>query len=67
MWTRERLLERVWGPDYPGVERVVDVHMAALRRKLGDDPERPSFIETVRGVGYRFRDEGPGPGGGERT
>lgn len=59
VWTRERLLERVWGPDYPGVERVVDVHMAALRRKLSDDPERPHFIETVRGVGYRFRDEAP--------
>jgi len=57
VWTRERLLERVWGPDFPGVERVVDVHMAGLRRKLGEHPDAPRFIETVRGVGYRFRDD----------
>ena len=57
-WTRERLLERVWGPDFPGTERVVDVHITGLRKKLADDPERPRFIETVRGVGYRFRDAG---------
>lgn len=56
-WTRERLLERVWGPDFPGTERVVDVHINALRRKLGDDADQPRFIETVRGVGYRFKDE----------
>lgn len=56
VWTRERLLERVWGPDYPGVDRVVDVHMNALRRKLNDDAIEPRFLETVRGVGYRFRD-----------
>lgn len=55
-WTRERLLERVWGGDFPGTERVVDVHVTGLRKKLGDDPDRPRFIETVRGVGYRFRD-----------
>ncbi len=56
-WSRERLLERVWGPDFPGTERVVDVHITALRRKLGDPPDAPRFLETVRGVGYRFRDE----------
>ena len=56
-WSRERLLERVWGPDFPGTERVVDVHITALRRKLSDSPEAPRFLETVRGVGYRFRDE----------
>lgn len=55
-YPRERLLERVWGPDFFGVDRVVDVHIASLRKKLGDDPERPRFIETVRGVGYRFRE-----------
>lgn len=58
-WSRERLLERVWGPDFPGTERVVDVHITALRRKLGDPPDAPRFLETVRGVGYRFRDEDP--------
>ncbi|WP_189072963.1 winged helix-turn-helix domain-containing protein [Deinococcus sedimenti] len=56
VWTRERLLDRVWGGDDPVVERVVDVHLAGLRRKLGEDAARPRFIETVRGVGYRFRD-----------
>ncbi|PTA69269.1 response regulator transcription factor [Deinococcus arcticus] len=58
VWSRARLLERVWGPDFPGVERVVDVQMAALRRKLGEQPDHPRFIETVRGVGYRFREDG---------
>jgi two-component system, OmpR family, alkaline phosphatase synthesis response regulator PhoP len=55
VWSRERLLERVWGADFPGIERVVDVRIAALRKKLGDDPEQPRFIETVHGVGYRFK------------
>ena len=57
VWTRERLLERVWGTDYPGVDRVVDVHMTALRRKLRDDASEPRYLETVRGVGYRFRED----------
>jgi two-component system, OmpR family, alkaline phosphatase synthesis response regulator PhoP len=56
VWSRERLLERVWGADFPGIERVVDVRIAALRKKLGDEPEAPRFIETVHGVGYRFRE-----------
>ena len=56
VWHRERLLEKVWGPDFPGVTRVVDVRIAALRRKLGDEAERPTFIETVHGVGYRFKE-----------
>jgi DNA-binding response OmpR family regulator len=51
--TRERLLERVWGYDYPGETRTVDVHIRRLRRKLGEAAERR--IETVVGVGYRFR------------
>ena len=53
--SRQQLLDRVWGVDFVGDEHVVDVHLANLRRKLGEDPSRPSFIETVRGVGYRFR------------
>lgn len=57
LWTRERLLERVWGPEFPGVTRVVDVHITGVRRKLGDDPDSPRFIETVRGMGYRFRED----------
>jgi DNA-binding response OmpR family regulator len=54
--TRQQLLDRAWGADYVGDEHVVDVHLANLRRKLGDDAARPSFIETVRGIGYRFRE-----------
>ncbi|MDL2335995.1 MAG: response regulator transcription factor [Chloroflexota bacterium] len=55
VFSRQRLLDRVWGMDYVGDEHVVDVHLVNLRRKLGEDPVRPQFIETVRGVGYRFR------------
>ena len=54
--TRQQLLDRVWGIDYVGDEHVVDVHLANLRRKLGDDASRPSYVETVRGVGYRFKE-----------
>ncbi len=53
-FTRAQLLDRVWGNDYFGDDHVVDVHIANLRKKLGDDPARPQFITTVRGVGYRF-------------
>lgn len=56
-WPRERLLKRVWGADFPGTERVVDVHITGLRKKLGDTSDTPRFIETVRGVGYRFKEE----------
>jgi DNA-binding response OmpR family regulator len=54
--TRQQLLDRVWGIDYVGDEHVVDVHLANLRRKLGDDASRPTYVETVRGVGYRFKE-----------
>ncbi len=56
VYTRQQLLDRVWGEDFVGDEHVVDVHMASVRRKLGDDAARPRIIETVRGVGYRLRD-----------
>ncbi|MGI9048718.1 MAG: winged helix-turn-helix domain-containing protein [Rubrobacteraceae bacterium] len=54
VFSRSRLLERVWGGDYFGDERVVDVHVRNLRKKLEDDASSPRFVETVRGVGYRF-------------
>ncbi len=54
VFTRDQLLERVWGWDYFGVDRVVDVHVGNIRKMLGDDPSDPRFIATVRGVGYKF-------------
>ncbi len=57
---RQRLLDRVWGLDYVGDEHVVDVHLANLRRKLGEEAATPRFIETVRGIGYRLREDNPG-------
>ena len=54
VFTRENLLETVWGWDYFGVDRVVDVHISNLRKILLDDPSAPSLIATVRGVGYKF-------------
>lgn len=52
--TRRQLLERVWGFDFYGDERVVDVHIRNLRRALGDDAGAPTWVATVRGVGYKF-------------
>jgi len=52
--TREILLEKVWGYDYPGDTRTVDVHVHWLREKIEPEPGRPRYIKTVRGVGYRF-------------
>lgn len=54
VFTRRQLLERVWGWDYFGTERVVDVHIGNLRKVLADDAANPRFIATVRGVGYKF-------------
>ncbi|MGD8753230.1 MAG: response regulator transcription factor, partial [Anaerolineales bacterium] len=52
--SRERLLDVVWGWDYPVGSRAVDSRVAELRRVLDDDPSQPRFIETVPGQGYRF-------------
>jgi two-component system alkaline phosphatase synthesis response regulator PhoP len=54
--SRDQLIEQVWGYDYYGDERVVDVHIGRLRKKIEDDPTSPSFVVTVRGAGYRFED-----------
>ena len=51
---RETLLDKVWGYEYIGETRTVDVHIRYLRKKVEDDDKNPKFIETIRGVGYRF-------------
>jgi DNA-binding response OmpR family regulator len=56
--SRDLLLERVWGLDFIGDSRTVDVHIRWLREKIEPDPSRPRYIQTVRGIGYRF--EAPG-------
>jgi len=57
VFTRESLLEKVWGYEFSGDTRTVDVHIRHLRQKLSDDFSFPDYIETVRGVGYRFAEE----------
>jgi DNA-binding response OmpR family regulator len=52
--TRRQLIEAVWGEPWVGDERMVDVHIRNLRRKLGDDADAPRFVRTVRGAGYRI-------------
>ena len=54
MLSREQLLDQVWGYDYLGDSRLVDVAVKRLRAKVEEDPTQPCLIETVRGVGYRF-------------
>ena len=55
-FSRQQLIDAVWGPTWVGDEHLVDVHVGHLRRKLGDDASRPRFVRTVRGVGYRMGD-----------
>jgi two-component system, OmpR family, phosphate regulon response regulator PhoB len=54
VWAREQLLDRVWGMDFIGDRKTVDVHIRWLREKLEIDPSQPQYITTVRGFGYRF-------------
>jgi len=53
--TREVILERVWGYDFPGNTRTVDVHIRKLRQKVERDDSQPDYIQTVHGIGYRFK------------
>jgi two-component system response regulator RegX3 len=55
--TREFLIEELWGPDYFGDTKTLDVHVKRLRQKLERDPHHPEHLVTVRGLGYRFLDE----------
>jgi DNA-binding response OmpR family regulator len=58
VFSRDQLMDRVWGyRDYAG-GRVVDSHVARIRRKLGDEAGEPRYIRTVHGVGYAFREDG---------
>ncbi len=57
VYSRERLLELIWGADYPGDARTVDVHIRRLREKIEENPSMPRYVQTKWGVGYYFKDE----------
>lgn len=57
VFRRDELLDKLYPNGELVVDRVIDVHIGKLRQKIGDDPNSPSFIHTVRGIGYRFSDE----------
>ena len=54
VFSRDQLLERVWGSNFAGIDRVVDVHIGLIRKKLEEDPADPKLIQTIRGVGYKL-------------
>ncbi len=54
VWSRDKLLEQIWGHDYFGDSKTVDVHIRWLREKLEENPSDPAYLQTVRGFGYRF-------------
>lgn len=56
VWSRAQLIDKLWGSDFFGDERVVDTHIARLRKKVEIDPSNPTFIKTVTGFGYKFED-----------
>jgi DNA-binding response OmpR family regulator len=56
VWNRTQLIDKLWGSDFFGDERVVDTHIARLRKKIEPDPATPTFVKTVIGVGYKFED-----------
>ena len=57
VWNRTQLINRLWGKDFYGDDRVIDNHIARLRKKIEPDPTHPRFVKTVLGVGYKFEDE----------
>jgi two-component system, OmpR family, alkaline phosphatase synthesis response regulator PhoP len=57
VWSRTQLIDKLWGNDFFGDDRVVDTHIRRLRKKIEPDPANPSFIKTVVGLGYKFEDE----------
>lgn len=56
VWERGQLIEKLWGDDFFGEERVIDTHIARLRKKVEPNTGKPQFIQTVVGVGYKFED-----------
>ena len=56
VWSRGQLIEKLWGDDFFGEERVIDTHIARLRKKVEPSGVKPRFIQTVVGVGYKFED-----------
>ncbi|MBR8835296.1 MAG: response regulator transcription factor [Stigonema ocellatum SAG 48.90 = DSM 106950] len=56
VWNRTQLIDKLWGDNFFGDERVVDTHVARLRKKIEPDPANPTFVKTVVGVGYKFED-----------
>ena len=66
VFTRDALLNQVWGYDYYGDARTVDVHVGTLRKKLEPQPSTPRWVKTVWGIGYKFEDGPPAPPGAER-
>ena len=56
VWNRTQLIDKLWGDDFFGDERVVDTHVARLRKKIELDASNPTFVKTVIGVGYKFED-----------
>ncbi len=58
VFTRDELLLKIWGMDFLGESRTVDVHIKNLRKKIEDNPEEPTYIKTVRGVGYKMVKKG---------
>jgi DNA-binding response OmpR family regulator len=60
VWRRAELIQKVWDYDYVGDQRVVDVHVGQIRKKIEKDTTQPALIQTVRGVGYKFEPPGSG-------
>lgn len=56
VWNRTQLIDKLWGDNFFGDERVVDTHVARLRKKVEPDPANPTFIKTIIGFGYKFED-----------
>ena len=56
VWQRGQLIEKLWGDDFFGEERVIDTHIARLRKKVEPNPSKPQFVKTIIGVGYKFED-----------